>query len=79
MNITQNIIHIAAQILGVPPTALDAGTTREQIAQWDSVRNLNLILAIEQQLGIEFGDQEIMAMASIGEIAAAAVKRGAAE
>jgi len=41
------------------------------IAAWDSAGHMNLILALEQEFGIQFGDDEVGELISIGAIHAA--------
>jgi len=40
--------------------------TRENTASWDSLAHLNLVLSIEQELGIALADDEVVAMTAFG-------------
>ena len=61
--------RIAADVFGKDEDLLDADSSPEQIETWDSVRHLNLVLALEAKYGIEFGPEEMDRMKTLGEIA----------
>ena len=48
-----------------------ASTTAEDVTGWDSSAHVNLILAIEMQLGVVFNTSEIDEMQSVGDLAEA--------
>lgn len=55
---------IFAEVLGVPLESIHAGTTVDTEAEWDSLRHMNLIFAIEDGFGIRFDDDEIASLTS---------------
>lgn len=59
---------IFVEILQVPPDRIHAGTSTDTEAEWDSLRHMNLIFAIEDAFGIRFDDDEIAALTSIEKI-----------
>ena len=61
--------RLAADVFGKDEDLLDADSSPEQIETWDSVRHLNLVLALEAKYGIEFGPEEMDCMKTLGEIA----------
>lgn len=52
---------IFADILEIPADRITPTSTPDTLAGWDSVRHMNLILALEEELGIEFSESEIEA------------------
>jgi acyl carrier protein len=57
---------------------LTADSSPQTIEAWDSVQNLSLVLALEEEFGFEFAPEEMDQMKTIGQIAAvAAAKRNA--
>jgi acyl carrier protein len=67
---------IAADVFHLDSAALNADSSPETIEAWDSVQNLNLVLALEQEFGFEFAPEEMDQMKTIGQIATvAAAKR----
>ena len=69
---------IAADVFQLDSATLTADSSPETIEAWDSVQNLNLVLALEQEFGFEFAPEEMDHMKTIGQIASvAAAKRSA--
>ena len=67
----ERIRGIAADILEVPAASITTESSPESVASWDSVRHLNLVLALEEEFGLQLDPEEIDRMHSIGEIVAA--------
>jgi len=59
---------IAADIFQVGPDRIHRESSPETIESWDSLQHLNLILALEQHLGLEFEPDEIERMTSLDAI-----------
>ncbi|MBT8447398.1 MAG: acyl carrier protein [Gammaproteobacteria bacterium] len=53
------IKQVMAQILEVEITAIDADSSPESIDSWDSLKHMQLIMALEDEFGIEFPDDAI--------------------
>ena len=53
-------------IFGDESVALTAETTSDDIATWDSVAHVSIIVAVERQFGIMFDPDEIMDMENVG-------------
>jgi len=51
--------RLFADILEVPPSSITPTSSPDTLAGWDSVRQMNLILGIEGELGLEFTEAEI--------------------
>jgi len=58
-----------ADIFQMPAAQLTPASSPETIESWDSVQHLNLVLALEEQFGIQFEPEEMDQMKSLGEIA----------
>ena len=68
--ILDRVRSIAADILQVDDARLSAEASPESVESWDSVQNLNLMLALEQEFGLQFEPEEMDRMKNIGQIAA---------
>jgi len=66
----EQVRSIAADVLEVEGRHLNADSSPETIETWDSVRHLNLVLALEESFGFEFSPEEMDGVKSIGQIAA---------
>jgi acyl carrier protein len=51
--------------------------TAKDVAQWDSLNHINLIIAVEQKLGIKFKTAEVARMANVGEFVSAILAKKA--
>lgn len=50
-------------------------TTAEDIPQWDSLAHVQLVVLIEEELGVRFGTAEIQGFKNLGDLVDAVVKR----
>jgi len=48
------VISIVAEILNLQKEEIDVGSKKADFPSWDSMQNLNIVLAIEQEFGVEF-------------------------
>lgn len=61
----ERVFQMCSQILGVPLEEIDERSSPETIASWDSLKHMNLVLALEEEFGVKFTDEEIMSMVSV--------------
>jgi acyl carrier protein len=59
---------IAADVLQVPATSLSLQSSPETVESWDSVRHLDLVLALEQEFHLQFEPEEIDQMKNVERI-----------
>lgn len=59
---------IFAEVLGLPADRITDATSVDTEAEWDSLRHMNLIFAIEDGFGVRFDDEEIASLTSVGSI-----------
>lgn len=62
---TGRVEKIFAEILRLPPSAVNDGTSPDNTSRWDSTSAIDLTLAIEDEFNIKLTTKEIMAMRSI--------------
>jgi acyl carrier protein len=60
---------MAADVLQVDSASITPDSSPETIESWDSVQNLNLVLALEAEFGFEFAPEEMDQMKTVGKIA----------
>jgi acyl carrier protein len=56
---------IVADIFEVPLERVLPESSPDTIETWDSIHHLNLVLALEQEFGIEFSPEEIEQLLSV--------------
>ena len=62
------VLRIISQILNVPIEQLDDDSSTDTIENWDSLKHMNLILALEEKFAVAFLDDEVVEMLSVGKI-----------
>ncbi len=71
-----------ADLFGLPLEEIRPDSSPDNIPAWDSLQHLNLVLALEQEFGIQFAPEEIEQLLSVELVAALleekAAPRGAA-
>lgn len=67
--------QIAADIFNLPIDQVTESLSPHTLADWDSVQHLNLVLAIEAQLGVQFDPSEIEQMQTMGDVIRIATQR----
>ena len=76
--VLNRIRQIASDVLQVDGDAITPDSSPENVASWDSVQHLNLVLALEDEYGLQFLPEEMDQMKTVGEIAQlVAAKRAA--
>ena len=71
MNRDEILLAVTAvfrDVLGDEQLALSEKTTAADIAEWDSLTHIQLVVAVEKRFRIRFGSREILGWATIGEM-----------
>ena len=56
----QRLRVMIAEFTNVPADQVAVNASSQSIESWDSLAHMNLMVAIEQEFGIEFDDSEIL-------------------
>lgn len=64
----QQVKQVMADILDLDPDSIDESTSQGNTATWDSLSQINLIVALEQEFDVSFHPGEIETMLSFGDI-----------
>jgi acyl carrier protein len=51
--------EVMAAMLAIPADQVGEQTLQSTVADWDSLRHMNLVLALEEEFEIQFGDDEV--------------------
>lgn len=57
--------RIVADLFNLPPERITPASSPDTIEAWDSLQHLNLVLALEQEFGLQFTPEEIEQMLSV--------------
>jgi len=63
--IEKQVRTVMGKVLRIEEAAIPADASRESHPQWDSLMHMSLMLALEDEFGIEFTDEEIAGTASL--------------
>lgn len=56
--------RVIGAVLAVPAETIDDQTSTDTVPSWDSLAHLNLILALEEEFGIEIPDEDAAELSS---------------
>jgi len=65
MKLEDRVFKIVSQVMNVPVTNLNMESSIDTIEEWDSLQHMNLVLALEEEFGIQFTDEQILEILSI--------------
>ncbi len=71
----EELASVFRMVFDNPQITINAGTTSNDIAGWDSFSHINLISAIEEHFKIEFTQQEAFNFENVGELMATLQKK----
>lgn len=69
------VTAVFREVLGDEQLVLREGTTAADVAEWDSLTHIQLVVAVEKRFRIRFGSREIQNWATIGEMLDSIVSR----
>ncbi len=55
---------VIAEILDIEIDSINDNTSPETVESWDSLKQMNIIVALEEEFDIEFSDEDIIEMLS---------------
>tara|TARA_A100001037_G_scaffold179246_1_gene160846 strand:+ start:2044 stop:2289 length:246 start_codon:yes stop_codon:yes gene_type:complete len=76
MAINVNFIKVFTQVFDLTPDQIHSDITQNDIAKWDSLSQMHLILALEAAFNIKLELEEIVTMNSVKAIADVLGKKG---
>jgi acyl carrier protein len=62
---TVRVSALFSEVLDVPVEKITDETSPQNTPEWDSLQNMNLVVALEAALGIRFATKEIISMKSV--------------
>ncbi|MEJ2593699.1 MAG: acyl carrier protein [bacterium] len=75
MNIEERVKQILAKILNADPSKIDRHFSAEFVKEWDSLQQMNIIVALEEEFGIRFGEAESILLKNYSSLQAAVKKK----
>ena len=66
MSKKNRVYKVVSQILNVPLDKISDEFSPDHCKEWDSLKHMNLIIALEEEFQIQFGEGQIVEMLSVG-------------
>ena len=63
--ITSRVKKCMALLFGIEEGEISDESSMDNIEKWDSLRHIQLIIALEQEFGISFPDEEVTLLTSV--------------
>ena len=73
---TEPLEEVIGSVLGVSPESLSDDSSIENVQEWDSLRQLSILLALESAYGIAITTDQALDMNSISAIKAVLARHG---
>ena len=61
----QRLREVMSAVFGIDPTVIAGDASSATIAEWDSVRHLQLMLALEEEFNVQFEADELVSLRSV--------------
>lgn len=68
MEVREQVYEIFREVFENDSLAISDTTSAKDIRDWDSLANINLVVAMEKQFGVKFAIQEIMPLQNVGDM-----------
>jgi acyl carrier protein len=72
----ERVRHILGVVLEMSEQQIDEQLSAEETSNWDSIRHLNLVMALEETFGVSFTSDELAQLTSYRAIVDALGQRG---
>ena len=56
------IFEIVSKVMGIPMSNVNIDSSPDTIVEWDSLKNINLMMALEEEFDVQFSPEEISDM-----------------
>jgi len=73
--ILDRLVEVFRETLDDPEIELKRETTADDIEDWDSISNIQLMVSVEQAFGLKLRTGEIAGLRNVGELADVIVRR----
>lgn len=60
----KRVFEVMSRVFGVPLEQINEESSPDYIESWDSLKHMNLVLALEEEFNIQFTDEQIAELMS---------------
>ena len=65
---SKDVFEIVARVMNVPLDSVSEDSSMDTLVKWDSLHHMNLILAVEEKMGIQFTDEDIISINNVSNL-----------
>ena len=62
----ERVYKIISQVFNVPIENINDETSSDDIETWDSLKHMNMVLALEEEFNVQFGEEQVLEMLNVG-------------
>jgi acyl carrier protein len=66
--VLSRVRRVIASVFGDDDVVVEASTTAADVEGWDSVSNIEVLVALEREFGIRFNTGEMATLANVGQL-----------
>jgi acyl carrier protein len=66
--VEERLFAVLSSILQVPRESLGPDTSRRTLEEWDSLKHMYVVLALEEEFDVEFSDSELATLNSVASL-----------
>jgi acyl carrier protein len=63
--VLERVLAVAADVFQVPRAELRPDSSPDTVETWDSLHHLNLVVALEQEFGVQFTPEDVEQLLSL--------------
>jgi acyl carrier protein len=71
----ERFFQVVSSILNVARESLSPQSSRDSLEEWDSIKHMYVVLALEEEFSVEFSDDEIANLVSVSDLMRAMTKK----
>ena len=69
--VSERVRGILSALLNLPLDRVPLDGSRDTLEEWDSLKHMHLVLALEEEFDIEFDDEDVSSLATVADLARA--------
>jgi acyl carrier protein len=72
---SERFFEVLSTVLNVGRESLGPHSSRDSLEEWDSIKHMYVVLALEEEFGVQFSDDEIANLVSVSDLMRAMTKK----
>jgi acyl carrier protein len=64
--VRERVYKIISQVFNVPIENINDESSSDDIETWDSLKHMNMVLSLEEEFNVQFGEEQVLEMLNVG-------------